>query len=123
SGSSPTLPQPASASPAPAAGEPYSFLAPPQGPGEIGRLGPYRVLKVLGAGGMGIVFQAEDVALKRAVALKVVKPELAGNPEARERFLREARAAAALEHENVVTIFQVGEERGMPFLAMQWLKG
>jgi Leucine-rich repeat (LRR) protein/tRNA A-37 threonylcarbamoyl transferase component Bud32 len=101
----------------------YDFLAPPQAPDEIGRLGPYRVLKVLGSGGMGVVFQAEDVDLKRTVALKVMRAEAARKPRARERFLREARAAAALEHEHVVTIYQVGEERGVPFLAMQWLKG
>jgi serine/threonine protein kinase/Leucine-rich repeat (LRR) protein len=100
-----------------------SFLAPPQAPDEIGRLGPYRVLKVLGSGGMGIVFQAEDVALKRRVALKVMKPQAARRPKAKERFLREAQAAAAIEHDHIVTIHQVGEERGVPFLAMQWLKG
>jgi Leucine-rich repeat (LRR) protein len=99
------------------------LLAPPQGPGEVGRLGPYRARRVLGAGGMGVVFLAEDVGLKRHVALKVMKPEAAAKPGARERFLREARAAAALEHENVVTIYQVGEEGGVPFIAMQWLKG
>jgi Leucine-rich repeat (LRR) protein/tRNA A-37 threonylcarbamoyl transferase component Bud32 len=101
----------------------YDFLAPPQAPDEIGRLGVYRVLKVLGSGGMGVVFQAEDVHLRRTVALKVMRPEAARKPRARERFLREARAAAALEHEHVVTIYQVGEERGVPFLTMQWLKG
>jgi serine/threonine protein kinase len=100
-----------------------ALLAPPQGPGELGRLGPYRVRQVLGAGGMGVVFLAEDVQLKRPVALKVMRPEAAGKPAARERFLREAQAAAALEHEHVVTIYQVGEERGVPFLAMQLLRG
>src|SRR5205814_6999118 len=64
-----------------------------------------------------------DVALQRRVALKVMRPEVAAAPAARERFLREARAAAAIEHEHVVTIYQVGEERGVPFLAMQWLRG
>jgi serine/threonine protein kinase len=98
-------------------------LAPPQGPGEIGRLGAYRVIKVLGAGGMGVVFQAEDVLLKRLVALKVMKPDVAVQPGARERFLREAQAAAALDHEHIISIYQVGEERGMPFLAMPFLKG
>jgi hypothetical protein len=102
---------------------PFDFLAPPQGPGELGRLGDYRVLKVLGKGGMGVVFQAEDVRLKRMVALKVIRPEAAGKPSTRERFFREAQAAAALEHENIVTVYQVGEDAGVPFLAMQWLKG
>jgi serine/threonine protein kinase/Leucine-rich repeat (LRR) protein len=101
----------------------FPYLAPPEGPNEIGRLGTYRVVRLLGSGGMGAVFQAEDMALGRTVALKVMKPEIADLAEARDRFLREARAAAALEHENVITIYQVGEERGVPFLAMPWLKG
>jgi hypothetical protein len=99
------------------------FLAPPQGPGELGRLGHYRVLRVLGAGGMGVVFHAEDAVLQRAVALKAMLPALASSGTNRERFLREARAAAAVEHENVVVIHHVGEERGVPFLAMPFLKG
>jgi Leucine-rich repeat (LRR) protein len=101
----------------------YPFLAPPQLPDEIGRLGPYRVVRVLGAGGMGVVFQAQDIALERWVALKVMNPDVLHRPTARERFLREARAAAALEHEHVVTIYQVGEHDGIPFLAMPWLQG
>lgn len=101
----------------------YEFLSPAQGPDELGRLGPYRVLRVLGHGGMGMVFQAEDLHLQRQVALKVMLPEMAARPTSRERFLREARAAANIEHEHIVTIFQVGEEGGVPFLAMQWLKG
>jgi hypothetical protein len=100
-----------------AAVERLDFLAPPQGPDELGRLGPYRVLKVLGRGGMGVVFQAEDARLKRLVALKVIKPEAAGKPGARERFLREAQAAAALEHENIVSIYQADEAGGVLFLA------
>jgi hypothetical protein len=101
----------------------YDFLAPAQSPDELGRLGPYRVLRVLGAGGMGVVFQAEDPQLRRLVALKAMLPGLAANPSARERFLREARAAAALKHDHVVTIYQVGEDRGAPFLAMELLEG
>src|SRR5262249_27187820 len=99
------------------------FLGPPQEPGELGRLGAYRVLRVLGVGGMGIVFHAEDVQLRRAVALKCLLPALAATSQARQRFLREARAAAAIEHEHVVVIYQVGEDRGIPFLAMQLLQG
>jgi Leucine-rich repeat (LRR) protein/tRNA A-37 threonylcarbamoyl transferase component Bud32 len=101
----------------------FDFLAPAQAGDEMGRLGGYRVLRVLGAGGMGVVFLAEDVRLKRKVALKVIRPEVANKPGARERFLREAQAAALLEHENIVTIYQVDEAGGVPFLAMQWLKG
>jgi hypothetical protein len=103
--------------------EAYDFLAPPQAPGDLGRLGPYRVLEVLGAGGMGVVFRAEDPLLKREVALKAMLPRLAAGVTARQRFLREAQAAAALKHDHVVTIFQVGEDRGAPFLAMELLEG
>jgi formylglycine-generating enzyme required for sulfatase activity len=100
-----------------------SFLAPPERPDEIGRLGPYRILAVLAHGGMGVVFRAHDPALDRLVALKAMLPGVAVAPNARERFLREARAAAALKHPRVVTIFQVGEDRGAPFLAMEFLEG
>jgi serine/threonine protein kinase len=103
--------------------EAYGFLGPPESPGEIGRLGPYRILKVLGVGGMGVVFQAEDTQLKRLVALKGMRPALAASVGARQRFLREARAVAALEHDHIVPIYQVGEERGVPYLAMQRLEG
>ena len=99
------------------------FLAPPERPDEIGRLGPYRVLAVLGQGGMGVVFRAEDPALDRPVALKAMLPGMAAVPTATERFLREAKAAAALKHEHIVTIYQVGEDRGVPFLAMEFLEG
>ena len=99
------------------------FLAPPQAPDEIGRLGPYRVLAVLGRGGMGVVFRAEDPGLQRLVALKAMLPGLAASGSAKERFLREARAAAAVHDDHVVTIHQVGEDRGAPFLAMEFLQG
>ncbi len=99
------------------------FLAPPLGPGEIGRLGPYRILKILGAGGMGVVFQAEDPGLRRLVALKAMLPTLAASASARERFLREARSAAAVEHDHIVAVYQVGEDRGVPYLAMPLLRG
>jgi formylglycine-generating enzyme required for sulfatase activity/serine/threonine protein kinase len=99
------------------------LLSPPEAPGEIGRLGCYRVLKVLGAGGMGAVFQAEDPVLKRQVALKVMLPGLVTSESHRLRFLREAQAAAAVSHDHVVAIFQVGEANGIPFLAMPLLQG
>jgi serine/threonine protein kinase len=72
---------------------------------------------------MGVVLAADDPALKRAVALKVMLPGIASRPAARDRFLREARAAAALEHDHIVPIYQVGEDRGIPFIAMPLLKG
>jgi serine/threonine protein kinase len=101
----------------------YDFLAPPAAPDEIGRLGGYRILKVLGGGGMGVVFQAEDMHLKRPVALKTMLPVLAASATNRRRFMHEARAAAAIEHDHIVTIYQVGEDRGVPFIAMQLLQG
>jgi serine/threonine protein kinase/TolB-like protein len=110
--------------------EPLTFLAPPLENGDLGRLGSYRVRKVLGIGGMGIVFEAVDTRLQRPVALKVLRPHLVGRgspdpalPGARERFVREARAAASLHHDNLVPIYEVGEEAGLPFLAMQLLAG
>ncbi|QDU35982.1 Serine/threonine-protein kinase PknB [Maioricimonas rarisocia] len=99
------------------------FLSPPESPEEIGRLGGYRVLSVLGVGGMGIVFRAEDPKLKRKVALKAMKPAVAASRSARDRFLREAAAAAAIEHDHIVTIYQVGEDRSIPFIAMRYLQG
>ena len=90
-------------------GEGYAFLAPTQAPDEIGRLAHYRVLKVLGQGGMGVVFLAEDTRLSRTVALKTMKPEIAADPQHRQRFLREARAAAKVEDDHIVPIFDVGE--------------
>ena len=98
-------------------------LRPAQEVDELGRLADYRVLKVVGCGGMGVVFLAEDTQLRRRVAIKAMKPEVAARPSARQRFLREAQAIAALEHDNVVTIHQVGEDNGIPFIAMQYLKG
>ena len=90
---------------------------------DIQRLAHYRVMKQLGRGGMGVVLQAEDEQLRRVVAMKVMRRDYASNPEARSRFLREARAAAAIRHDNIVTIYQVGEDQGIPFLAMEFLKG
>jgi serine/threonine protein kinase len=118
-----TVPPPTSPAFAAAGTRPHDFLGPPQASDEIGRLGPYRVLQVLGTGGMGVVFRAEDPQLQRPVALKAMLPLIAANPANRQRFLREARAAAAITHDHIVTIFQVGEDRGLPFLAMQLLQG
>ncbi|HEY1189229.1 MAG TPA: transporter substrate-binding protein [Gemmata sp.] len=102
---------------------PYVFLGAAQRPDEIGRFGDFRVLRLLGSGGMGLVFAAEEVTLGRPIALKVLKPELAADPESRERFLREARAAAGVTSDYVVTVLHVGEENGLPFLAMPLLVG
>jgi serine/threonine protein kinase len=106
-----------------ASGESFDFLGPPQRPDELGRLGPYRVLKVLGTGGMGVVFKAEDPSLKRLVALKAMKPAYAEDKAAAKRFEREAQAVGAIKHDNIVTIYQVGQDRKTPYLAMELLAG
>ncbi|MBA4187702.1 MAG: hypothetical protein C0467_06745 [Planctomycetaceae bacterium] len=100
-----------------------SFLGPPLEPGDLGQLGTYRVRRVLGIGGMGIVFEAIDSQLRRLVALKVMRPEIAASLAARTRFLKEARAAAALTSDHIVTVFQVGQDNDVPFMAMQLLRG
>ena len=99
------------------------FLQPPVLADEIGRLGGYRVLEVMGVGGMGVVFRAEDPKLKRQIALKAMKPGVAASRSAKDRFLREAQATAAIEHDNIVSIYQVGEDRGIAFIAMRYLRG
>jgi serine/threonine protein kinase len=105
-----------------------SILEPPRSEGEIGWLQHYRVLRKLGHGGMGIVYLAEDDHLRRQVALKVMHQCLVSDPAARRRFLREARAMAAVQHPHVATVFNVGVisnhyHKEMPYLAMQFLEG
>jgi serine/threonine protein kinase len=117
-----TLAEGASATTA-AALPPLDFLAPPQQPDELGRLGAYRVLEVLGIGGRGIVFLAEKLPSNERLALKVLLPHLAENRAAKQRFLREARSAASVGHHHCVQVFDVGEEGGLPFLAMELLSG
>ncbi len=99
------------------------FLAPPVDSGELGRLGGYSVLRPIGIGGMGIVFEAEDVILKRRIALKVMRPDVARSDIARKRFLREAEAAAKLKHDHILSIYQIGEERSVLYLTMPLLHG
>lgn len=105
----------------------HPYLEQPRQPGDLGQLGPYRVLEELGAGGMGIVFRAEDTNLRRQVALKVMRPELASSPHGRSRFLREARALAAFRHPHLVPIFQADEVvvagQRVAYLAMPLLAG
>jgi serine/threonine protein kinase len=99
-----------------------SFLAPAERPDAIGRIEHYDVLEVLGRGGFGIVFRAFDSVLHRIVAVKVLAPSMAATSPARKRFLREARAAAQIQHENVVCIHYVGEHP-LPYLVMEFVAG
>jgi uncharacterized membrane protein len=98
------------------------FLDPPSRPGAIGRIGHYEVHEILGRGGFSIVFRAVDDVLQRVVAIKVLAPHLAVTSPARKRFLREARAAAMIRHENVVQVHAV-EEQPLPYLVMEFIPG
>jgi serine/threonine-protein kinase len=99
------------------------FLSPTDDPRMLGRFGGYEIAGVIGCGGMGIVVKGLDVALNRYVAIKVLAPHLATSAPARQRFAREARAAAAVVHENVTAIHAVAEANGLPYLVMPYIRG
>ncbi len=87
------------------------------------KLGPYEVQSPLGAGGMGEVYRAKDTRLDRTVAVKILPSHLSDNPDARQRFDREARAISSLNHPNICTLHDVGHQDGVDFLVMEFLEG
>ena len=103
------------------AAEVQRLLQPSSDDGSLGRVEHYRIQELLGAGSSGVVYRAIDENLQRTVALKILRPSL--GPAARDRFIAEARATAALEHANVVTIYQVGISGPLAYIAMQWMPG
>src|SRR5262249_12509135 len=100
----------------------YPFLTQSQ-PGDVPSLGTYSVLKVLGRGGMGVVFHGWDPSLRRSVAIKVILPDVANDPCARRRILRAAQALPKLHHDNITQIFQVDDDKEMTYIVMPFLKG
>jgi serine/threonine protein kinase/WD40 repeat protein len=124
-GPGPACDVPSTASPSKAeesARQDLAFLAPPTRPDALGRLGHYEILAEIGRGGMGVVLKAFDEHLHRVVAVKVMAPEMAASATARLRFLREARAAAAVRHEDVIDIHAV-EQEPLPYLVMEFIDG
>src|SRR5204863_9459969 len=92
-------------------------------PAELGQLGDYRLLREIGRGGMGVVYEAEQISLRRRVALKILPFAAVMDPRHLQRFRIEALAAAGLDHPNVVKVYGVGCERGVHFIALQFVDG
>src|SRR5215510_15120448 len=90
-------------------------------PGRV--LGPYQIVELLGSGGMGEVYRAHDPRLGRDVAIKILRADCVADPERKRRFTQEARAASALNHPNIVTIYDISQADGMDFLVMEYVKG
>jgi serine/threonine protein kinase len=99
------------------------LAAPPTVKEELGTVGPYHLRELIGEGGMGLVYRAEDSFLKRPVALKIMRPDVAKDERAWKRFLIEAQATAALKNDRIATIYQIGEDNGQFYLAMELLSG
>ncbi len=106
-----------------AADQSLAFLGPPREPGALGRLDHYEVLEVVGRGGTGVVLKARDTKLQRVVAVKALAPRLAASGTARQRFVREAQAAAAVRDDHVVAIHAVEEDGPVPYLVMEYVSG
>ena len=100
-----------------------NFLGPSDNPAMLGRLGTYEIVEVIGRGGMGVVLKGFDAELDRYVAIKVLAPQLATSASARQRFAREARAAAAVVHDHVVAIHAVVPSAALPYLVMPYCAG
>src|SRR5256714_3991895 len=90
---------------------------------QVTTIAHYRILETLGAGGMGAVYKAYDEKLHRVVALKVLPPEAISQEDRRRRFLQEARAASVLNHPHILTVYEVGEDDGKPYIAMEYIEG
>jgi eukaryotic-like serine/threonine-protein kinase len=87
------------------------------------QLGSYQILSLLGAGGMGVVYKARDTRLNRSVAIKVLPVDRMSDPERKRRFIQEARAASALNHPNIITLYDIGSESGIDFIVMEYVAG
>ena len=87
------------------------------------KLGPYEIQSLIGAGGMGEVYRAKDARLDRTVAIKVLPASFSADPDRMQRFAQEARAAAALNHPNILSIFDIGDEKGSPYVVSELLEG